>query len=806
MRKFYWTALLYAFVFTTSCKKEEQEELIVEEKLSIRDKLSASTASGGNSSLPAIGLVGDGKTDNRSTLQNLINDAASKQKTLVLPAGKFLVTDEIILPSNTSLQGQGIQTEIILSAGSVSGRNVLRVPTRTSNVSIKNLKIDANQDANTGSRLVAFFVTDNTTNVSAEEVSFAGGKDGGSVQVKGLNDYPVKDLRFVKCTFLHAGRTLLELRGTRNTTISNCVFQNWGSQSSASPALQLQSQDNTETTITNNVFSNSMGTQYAIESTASTTKNTKIENNIFNDAKHIGGNGIGGTFSFTTIVRNKFGGGDGKKFSGLDIKGNNNNTNPNDFSSNAFPVSDVISAPVETPAKPSPSTPVVTTPIPSLPTGPTAPSTSAPNASGLKGDGVTDNRNQLQSLVNSYASRNQALVLPAGRFVISNEIILPSNLTIEGAGGATEIILSAGGGSNRKVFRIPTRMSNIKIKNLTLNANFAANTGAHLVSFYVTDNTRNVSAENVTFSGGRDGGVVQAKGLNAYPIVNLSFVNCRFTDGGRTSLELRGTKDAVVSNCDFTRWGLVNPNSPSLQLQSQENFNTRIIGNTFENTHGKQFAIECAAAYVTNSKIADNKLNDPKGLGGNGISGYYKGTVFSGNVMNGGNGNHRSGYEVFGSNNTITGNTIHAGCIAISPGFTEDGTGVVISNNVIKTKNPNVGGVQLGGGKYNLNNIRIVKNTIDTRASSGNSSAIVLGTYNATRAVSDITIEENTIYTNAHCIRVQASPGSRNVYVYRNHFKAGYTWLGVITNTVSNIVSEGNINELKNKSASYSSR
>jgi len=800
MRKFCFTALLYAAVCFSSCEKDVIEETFPEGKLSIKDKLSASTSTSGTNGLAAIGMVGDAKTDNRKNLQNLVNEAASKKITLILPAGKFLISDEIVLPENASISGQGPQTEIILSQNSNAGRNVFRIPTRVNNVSLASLKLDANQSVNKGGKLSSFYVTDNTTNIYAENVTFAGGRDNGSVQVKGLNDYPVKDIKFVKCVFLEAGRTLLELRGTRNAVISNCRFQNWGSQLSESPALQLQSQDNTETTITNNVFSNSMGTQYAIESTASTTKNTKIEYNIFNDAKHIGGNGIGGTFYLTSIINNKFGGGKGKQFAGLNVKGDKNVIEPNSFSENVYSEGAVSTTPVETP---STTSPVISTPEP-LPSTP-APSGS-PNATGLKADGVSDNKTQLQNLINTYASRNQTLVLPAGKFAISNEIILPSNLSLEGAGDATEIILTPGSGSNRKVFRIPTRMSNIKLKNLKLNANFSANTGANLAAFYVTDNTKDVSCENVTFSGGRDGGVVQAKGLNAYPIVNLRLINCRFTDGGRTSLEIRGTKDAVVANCYFTRWGLVTAASPSLQLQSQDNINILISGNTFDNTHGKQFGIESAAAYVVNSKITGNKLNDPQGLGGNGISGYYRGTTFSGNIMNGGSGNHRSGYEVFGSNNTITGNTINAGCIAISPGFTEDGTGVLISNNVVKTKNPNVGGIQLGGGKYNLNKITIQGNTIDTRASSGNSSAIVLGTYNATRAVSDITVEGNTIYTNAHCIRIQALAGSKNVYVYRNYFKVGYTWLGVITNTVSNIVAEGNVNELSNKSASYSSR
>lgn len=799
MRKIYLTVSLYAVLFMCSCEKEVVEQTIEDTPVSIKDKLASSVSGSLTAAFTATGLVGDGKTDNRSTLQNLINAASAKQQTLLLPAGKFLISDELLVPSNTEIQGQGSQTEVILSAGSAAGRNVFRIPTRIENVSFSSFRINANQSQNSGSRLVALLVTDNTNHLTFENIEFAGGRESGSVQVKGLNDYPVNDIRFVNCVFSEAGRTLLELRGTKSTLVSGCTFLNWGIQVSDSPALQLQSQDNSEVTIDGNTFINAVGTQYAIESTASTTKNSKIEYNVFNDAKSIGGNGIGGTFASSAIINNKFGGGKGLQRAGLNVKGDGNTLAPNSFSETVFPVSAPTKVPVPSVPAPAPSSPA---PVVQQP----APVNNQANATGLYGNGSFDNKTTLQNLVNTYASRKQTLILPAGKFLISNEVILPSNLSIEGAGDATEIFLSNSSGSNRKVFRIPTRTANIKIKNLKLNANFSGNTGANLVSFYVTDNTQNISCENVSFAGGRDGGVVQAKGLNAWPIVNLSLVNCRFTDGGRTSLEVRGTKDAVITGNHFTRWGIVNPASPSLQLQSQENINTRVAGNTFDNTHGKQFAIECAAAYVTNAKIADNKLNDPSGLGGNGISGYYRGTTFSGNVFTGGSGNHRSGFEVFGSHNTITGNTINAGCVAISPGFTENASGVVISNNIIKTKNPNVGGVQLGGGKYNLDNIKIQGNTIDTRASSGNSSAIVLGTYNATRAVSDITIEANRIYTNAHSIRIQALAGSKNIYVYRNHFKAGYTWLGVITNTVSNIVAEGNINELANKSASYSYR
>jgi hypothetical protein len=172
--------------------------------------------------------------------------------------------------------------------------------------------------------------------------------------------------------------------------------------------------------------------------------------------------------------------------------------------------------------------------------------------------------------------------------------------------------------------------------------------------------------------------------------------------------------------------------------------------------------------------------------------------------MNGGVGNHRSGLEVFGPFNTMTYNTITAGSIAISGGIGEDATMVTIANNTVKTKGDNVGGIQLGGGGYNLNNVKIMNNLVDTRASKGNSSAIVLGTYNATRVVSDITVEGNTVYTNAHCIRAQALAGSKNIYINKNNWKVGYTWMGVITNTFTNISVTGNVNELLNKTISYS--
>ena len=801
MKRVYQGLLVFCALSIFACKKDSIDPT-EEQKFTIGEKLGVVSVNG-------VSLDGDGLADSRSQLQSLVNSAASKNEVLVLPQGKFLISDEIILPSNTSIEGAGDGTEIVLKGGSTSNRNVFRIPTKATNVKLKNIRLNANQSQNTGSKLSALYITDNTSSISADNVTFLGSRDGGAVEVKGMNDYPVVGLSFTNCWFAEAGRSDLELRGAKDVTIKGNYFEKWGSQSALSPAIALTSQNNINVTVSGNTFINSLGALGAIQSTAAIVTSARIENNIFNDVKNTGGNGVLGYFNSSTIINNSFGGSLNVKNGGISLTGTDNVTSPNNSSANIYPYTERVSTATSTTTTATPATaPATTTPVAPIETTPLTPTastgTSAANATGLNGNGSTDNRSVLQNLINSYASKGQALVLPAGRFLISDEIIIPSNAFIEGQGESTEIFLSNGTTSNRRVFRVPTQKSNIKIKNIKLNANLAGNTGSQLVSMYVTDNVNTVYFENVTFSGSRDAGMLQVKGLNAYQVTNLSLINCKFTDAGRSAVELRGTKDVTVTGCQFTRWGMQNSSSPAFQLQSQDNINVNISGNTFNNTNGIQFAIECAAAYVQNGTIANNTFNDNSNLGGNGISGYFRNSTITKNVMNGGVGNHRSGLEIFGPYNTLSYNTITAGSIAISGGIKEDATMVTIANNTVKTKNDNVGGIQLGGGSYNLNNVKIVNNTVDTRASKGNSSAIVLGTYNATRIVSDITVEGNTVYTNSHCVRAQALAGSKNIYIKNNNWKLGYTWLGMITNTFTNISVTGNINELANKTISYS--
>ncbi|WP_207429518.1 right-handed parallel beta-helix repeat-containing protein [Pedobacter sp. SYSU D00535] len=774
----YFLILLGLVVF--SCKKDNSEE---SQNFSVRDIAVSATR--------LAGVRTDGLSDKKQELQELIDKYARQRRAIRLDKGKYVISGALNIPSNTSLEGTEDGTEIVLQAGSSASQAVLNIAEGSRNITIKNIRINADQAKNSGANLSAVLISEGSSDLYFSNVVFAGGRDRASVQVEGSES---SNLRFLNCVFSESGKSAMVLKGANNVIVSESTFEKWGSQDANSPAVLFTGQDNSEVQVVNNTFSNSLGKRFAIESAGAKVTASKISGNKLNDALNLGGNGIYGHFSKTEVSNNVLAGGSGSG-STIELIGTENVVSNNTTAS-----AGTIEEPVATPVTPAPAPAPAPAPVldPVITPAPSTGSASYPFQN------VGDQRNNLQQLINTHASKGTVLRLPAGRYVISNVITLPSNTSIEGVGPGTEIFLTGGSAAGRNVFRINKGTSNIKLRNLKLNANQSQNSGADLVALYVTEGVNGIDCEGVTIAGGRDRGVVQIKGLNHAQTTNVRFVNCVFPESGRTGIELRGTRNVVISKCLFTDWGSQNPHSPAIQLQSQDNVNVQITENTFNNTMGIQFAIECAAAYVVDSKISNNRLNDPKNLGGNGISGYFKNTEVSNNVLTGGNGNQRSGLEIFGVRNNIISNTISAGLIAIAHGLGEDGAYINIKNNTVKSKGQNASGILMGNGRYDLHDITVANNYVDTRAATGNSSGIVVGTYGSRRVVTNVKVENNTIFSNAFCIRMESLPVSRNIYLTSNVCKAGMAWLGVITNTFENVVATGNVKEMANKGIIYS--
>lgn len=367
--------------------------------------------------------------------------------------------------------------------------------------------------------------------------------------------------------------------------------------------------------------------------------------------------------------------------------------------------------------------------------------------------------------------------LPAGKFYLEGNIELPSGTTLIGQ-GTTELVMSSGTES-KAFFYINAVKNNITIKNLTVNANIAANSGSKIIALAVADRVTHLTFENSVFKGSRTYGCVQIKGTEDGFCDSIQFINCRFTQSGSVAIELRGVKHVSIKKCVFTNWAALYKDAPAIQLQSQKCYDVNIQNNLFNNTSGVQFAIESAGTRgfgnVINATIENNKFNDSKNLGGNGISGYFTQSVFAYNEHNGGNGNQRSGYEIFGSDNKISNNTIQAGLIAVSAGSVTNvnTSNVVIESNHVFTKGVNSSGVLIGAWTgLKTTHITIADNIINTKAATGNSSPITIGFYGQPGVVDDIKIVRNTLYSNSESfpLRIQAADKSGMITISGNKY------------------------------------
>lgn len=408
-----------------------------------------------------------------------------------------------------------------------------------------------------------------------------------------------------------------------------------------------------------------------------------------------------------------------------------------------------------------------------------------PNDLGLKGDGVSDDKPVLQKLLAEHIGKT--LTLPSGTFLLSSELDLPANTTLQGHGEATVLKLSGSAGKNRRVLRIAKRTSNYTVRNLKLNSNAEEHTDKANHCFFIEEGVKNVTIEGVVFEGSREIGCLKVDGTPTSKAENINLKSCKFISAGRSAIEFRGVVGFKVVDCLFTGYGKLNPDSPGLQLQSVVCSDFVIEGNTFDNTLGKQFAIESAAQWMSNGKISNNTFNDPKNLGGSGISGYFQNVEISNNVFKGGIGHHRSGIELFGSNHEVLDNTIERGSMVIASGHKQKGDtsnvqgNIKVIGNKVKVGSDNTPALFIAGAGKDmiLDGVEVKGNILDASGISGvntNTPAINIGTYAGQQTVvKNILIEGNELISKAdnRVIRLETGKGSNKVTIRKNVLRGG---------------------------------
>ena len=407
----------------------------------------------------------------------------------------------------------------------------------------------------------------------------------------------------------------------------------------------------------------------------------------------------------------------------------------------------------------------------------------AKNNLGLIPGGIIDNTSLLQSLIDSKSTNP----LAASGTYLTSQLTVHSYDTIIMHGGFHMLLNPIV--SMQSLLYFPSGTHDVYIKGGILDANQQNNlTGSQLECIKMEEGCYNITIENVTVNNAKDYGAIQIKGSSSKLCRNIRLLNITSKQTGRTVIECRGVDNIVIDHPNLQHWGQQNSSSPAIQFQSVASHNVQVLSPVTNGYEATQFAIESAAANVDSVYIANGSFTDNTNAGNNGISGYFTNTIFYYNTMTGGVGSQRSGYEIFGGNNTLDHPVVQNGIIALS-------TGSVTNKNAdnVKVLYPDVtsklaNNSTLDLGSWNgliLSNVTITGGKLNTTGSSGNSSAFTFGYYGGLGIVQNVTMTGTQLWSCTSAIRIQAASGSKNLVCNQVGFMQQTQQVSDITHNVN---------------------
>ena len=340
---------------------------------------------------------------------------------------------------------------------------------------------------------------------------------------------------------------------------------------------------------------------------------------------------------------------------------------------------------------------------------------------GVVGGSPIDQSAQLQQALNSAAASGQTLRLPPGS-ILAADILLPSNLIVEGVPGSTE--LRSGGTVVAKAY-----------------------------------NARSLVLRDITFSGGPIG--QDAPGLLVVEASDLIVLErCTFRDAPAIAL---GISDAEVTirDCVFSESG-------DAAIHAVDSRGLLINGNRIDRCGNAAIRIWRSEPGPDDSIVTANRISDidwrsgGNGQNGNGINVFKAdGVIIASNHLSG---CAFSAIRLNTTNNTqVSGNTcLQSGEVAIFSEFAFSGS--VISNNIVDGAATGISMTNMdSGGQIAVCSGNIVRNI--TPASAVNPDTVPIGI----AAEADAVITSNTIH-NVPGLAVLAGfgPYLRNVNISSN--------------------------------------
>lgn len=346
------------------------------------------------------------------------------------------------------------------------------------------------------------------------------------------------------------------------------------------------------------------------------------------------------------------------------------------------------------------------------------------------GNGSDDDTIAAQAFVDSVAANGGGIAFfPAGTYLVSASLVVPSGVALVGAGrGITTIKLA--NASNVPVVTI-SAATDVTIRDLTLDGNRAGQSSAG--NLLVATSTTRLAVQDVEVMNAYFQGVALVSCTDA--ILDRLYVH----DIGKDAICLNGVDGCDISHCYVKAWGLyVQGLHSAVSFEQNDCYRVRIVDNEFVNTIDTKFAIEAVPTPLgaAHHSIVQGNLFDGNHLGGSGISMMGEHLSIRDNTLINGVGSGRTGVEVnFATHGVLTGNNIENGQVSFG------GSNVVCANNTITIAAFGQMGIQLA----TANNVLIADNVVEIAHATTTASAIMLGYYAQPAQINHIHVSGNTL-------------------------------------------------------------
>lgn len=368
---------------------------------------------------------------------------------------------------------------------------------------------------------------------------------------------------------------------------------------------------------------------------------------------------------------------------------------------------------------------------------------------GLIGDGVFDNTENMQNIINNLndAENKYVLVFPPGIYNMTNVNISKSNITITGIG---EVIIQTIKNTIHGLFTWDNNKiySNIAIKNITFKGElFYKDQPIIANSIIYFQGVSNFIISNCNFIDCGGKAIIGTDGL----VNNVMIDSCRFYNTVNGGIEIRPCRDIIVRNCVFKNIAGYSTEQAAHPIYFRADTpvegsphvlqNINIYNNLFEDIDTPLYGATYAIKVVVNTVATpdENIITDNVVIANNIIN--WKGGIYvsqadncciKNNVINVRNDTLDSRFIAILAdkiiNNTISDNEInmdtnvYSKCISLN-----SNTHCNITNNKISTKNGEILYVTDNFSK-GVNSINMLYNNISSKGNAAENYSIILST------------------------------------------------------------------------------